>query len=100
MEVSDDEQQSQELLATKNVVCLRVLNDDFKPMMTTSMQELCWAGLKIDCFGLHNNEQETASMTPSCIPHKPLSCPITVLRNDIDAMMKKPQFSVYKGDVY
>ena len=84
--------QSQEISATENVVRLRVLNDDFKPMMT--------AGLKIDCFGLRNNAQETASTTPSCMPHWPLSCPITVLCHDIDAAIKKLQFSVYRGDVY
>ena len=69
-------------------------------MMTASIQELRRAGLKIDCFGLRNNAQETTSTTPSCIPHKPLSCPITVLCHDIDAAMKKLQFSVYRGDVY
>ena len=69
-------------------------------MMTASIQELRRAGLKIDCFGLRNNAQETASTTPSFMPHKPLSCPITVLCHDIDAAMKKLQFSVYRGDVY
>ena len=81
---------------TENVVRLRVVNDDFKPMMTASIQELHRAGLKIGRFGLRNNAQETASTTPSCMPHKPLSCPITVLCHDIDTAMKKLQFSVYR----
>ena len=69
-------------------------------MMTASIQELRRTDLKIDCFGLRNNAQETASTTPSCMPHKPLSCPITVLCHYIDAAMKKLQFSVYRADVY
>ena len=65
MEGSDDEQQSQEISATKNEIRLRMLNDDFKPMMFASMQELPRAGLKIDCCGLRNNAHETTSTTPS-----------------------------------
>ena len=95
MEVSDDEQQSQEISATENVVRLRVFKDDFKPMMFPSMQELPRAGLKIDCFGLRNNEQETASTTPSCMPQKPLSCAITVLYHDSDAAIKKLPFIAF-----
>ena len=99
IDISDDEQ-SQEMLSTENVVRVRVLREEFKPMMTTSIRELRRAGLKIDCFGLHENESSTPGVEIPCTPHKPLSCPLTVLCNDIHAAMKKLQFSVYRGDVY
>ena len=98
-DISDDEQ-SQEMLSTENVVRVRVLREEFKPMMTTSIRELRRAGLKIDCFGLHENESSTPEVEIPCTPHKPLSCPLTVLCNDIHAAMKKLQFSVYLGDLY
>ena len=88
------------MLSTENVVRVRVLREEFKPMMTTSIRELRRAGLKIDCFGLHENESSTPGVEIPCTPHKPLSCPLTVLCNDIHAAMKKLQFSVYRGDVY
>ena len=99
IDISGDEQ-SQEMLSTENVVRVRVLREEFKPMMTTSIRELRRAGLKIDCFGLHENESSTPGVEIPCTPHKPLSCPLTVLCNDIHAAMKKLQFSVYRGDVY
>ena len=99
IDICDDEQ-SQEMLSTENVVRVRVLREEFKPMMTTSIRELRRAGLKIDCFGLHENESSTPGVEIPCTPHKPLSCPLTVLCNDIHAAMKKLQFSVYRGDVY
>lgn len=99
IEVSDDEH-SQQLSATENVVRVRVLHDEFKPTMAASIQELRRAGLKIDCFGLHENADRTSSVALPCTPNKPLSCPITVLCNDIHAAMKKLHFGVYRGDVY
>ena len=36
IDTSDDEQ-SQEMLSTENVVRVRVLREEFKPMMTTSI---------------------------------------------------------------
>ena len=73
---NSDDEQSQEVSSTENVVRVRVLQEDFKPMMAASIQELRWAS------------------------HKPLSCPVTILCNDIHAAMKKLQFSVYQGGVY
>ena len=96
---SDGEEDSEDSSVTENVVRLQVLHDDFKPMLSTSIQELRRAGLKIDCFGLRENTQEATSTTQTCTPNKPLSCPITVLCHDIDAAMKKLQFCVYRGDV-
>ena len=86
---SDGEEDSEDSSVTENVVRLQVLHDDFKPIMSTSIQELRRAGLKIDCFGLHENTQEATSTTQTCTPNKPLSCLITVLCHDIDAAMKK-----------
>ena len=59
IDISDDEQ-SQEMLSTENVVRVRVLREEFKPMMTTSIRELRRAGLKIDCFGLHAMKTKAA----------------------------------------
>ena len=78
----------------------RVLLDEFKPMMAASIQELRRAGLKIDCFGLHEDTDRMLSVALPSMLNKPLSCPITVLCNDICAAMKKLHFSVYRGDVY
>ena len=91
---------SQQLSATENVVRVRVLIGEFKPMMTASIQELRRAGLKIDCFGLNENADRTTSLALPSTLNKPLSCPITVLCNDICAALKKLHFSVYRGDVY
>ena len=55
IEVSDDEH-SQQLSATENVVRVQVLLGEFKPMMAASIQELRRAGLKIDCFGLSDRK--------------------------------------------
>ena len=54
-----------------------------------SIQELRRAGLKIDCFGLHENADRTSGVALPITLNKPLSCPITVLCNDICAAMKK-----------
>ena len=99
IEVSDDGH-SQQLSATENVVHVRVLLGEFKPMMAASIQELRRAGLKIDCFGLNENADRTTSLAVPSMLNKPLSCPITVLCNDICAALKKLHFSVYRGDVY
>ena len=96
IEVSEDEH-SQQLSATENVVRVRVLLDEFKPMMAPSIQELRRAGLKIDCFGLHEDADRTSSVALPSTLNKPLSCPITVLCNDICAAIKKLHFSVYRG---
>jgi len=60
-----------------------VLLDEFKPTMASSIQELRRAGLKIDCFALHEDSDRTSSVTLPSTLNKPLSCPITVLCNDI-----------------
>ena len=77
-DTSDDEQ-SQEMLSTENVVRVQVLREEFKPMMTTSIRELRRAGLKIDCFGLHGNESSTPGVEILCTRHKPSSCPLSSL---------------------
>ena len=99
IDISDDEQ-SQEMLSTENVVRVRVLREEFKPMMTTSIWELRRPGLKIDCFGPQGKEISVPGIEIPYTPHKPLSCPLSVLRNDIHAAMKKLQFSVYRGHVH
>ena len=99
IDISDDEQ-SQEMLSTENVVRVRVVREEFKPMMTTSIRELRRPGLKIDCFGPHGKEISVPGIEIPYTPHKPLSCPLSVLRNDIHAAMKKLQFSVYRGHVH
>ena len=99
IEISGDEQ-SQEVSSTENVVRVRVLHEDFKPMIAASIQELRRAGLKVDCFGLRENEHSTSNLSLPCTPHKPLSCPVTIFCNDIHAAMEKLQLSVYRRDVY
>ena len=99
IEFSNDDQ-SKVISATENVVRIRVLHEDFKPLMAASIRELRRAGLKIDCFGLDDNVQRTSSVTLPNTLHKPLSCQVTVLCNDIQAAMKKLQFTAYRGDVY
>ena len=76
-----DGKQSQEILSTENVLRVRVLREEFKPMMTTSIRELRRAGLKIDCFGRHGNKKSTPGVQTPLTTHKPLSCPVTVLCN-------------------
>ena len=56
-----------------------MLHEDFKPMMAASIQELRRAGVKVDCFGLRDNEHSTSSVSLPCTPHKPLSYPVTIL---------------------
>ena len=99
IEFSNDDQ-SKVISATENVVRIRLLYEDFKPLMAASIRELRRADLKIDCFGLYDNMQRTSSMTLPNTLHKPLGCQVTVLCNDIQAAMKKLQLSAYRGDVY
>ncbi|CAH3146185.1 unnamed protein product [Porites lobata] len=75
------------MLSTENVVHVRVLREEFKPMMTTIYPRIA-------------PRCSTPGVEIPCTPHKPLSCLLTVLCNDIHAAMKKLQFSVYRGDVY
>ena len=58
----NDDEHSQQLSATENVFRVRVLLGEFKPMMAASIQELRRAGLKIDCFGLNENNDRTTSL--------------------------------------
>ena len=75
-----DDKQFQE-----NVLRVRVLREEFKPMMTTSIRsELRRAGLKIDCSGLYGHKNSIPGVETPWTTHKPLSCPVTVLCNDID----------------
>ena len=72
IEVSDDEH-SQQLSATENVVRVRVLLGEFKPMMAASIQELRRAGLKINCFGLSENADRTTSLALPSTLNKPVN---------------------------
>ena len=78
----------------------RVIHDNFKKMMATSIQELGRAGLRIDCFEIGDNSERRSSSEPPSMPNKPLSCPVTVLCNDINKAVRKLQFSVSRGEVY
>ena len=69
-------------------------------MMAASIQELSRAGLKIDCFGSHEDADRASSVALPSTLNKPPSCPITNLCNDICAAMKKLHFSLYREDVY
>lgn len=92
----DIPEEYQESALTENVVRLRVVLESFQTMMTASVSELRRAGLVLDTFGLDNKLQSTSQSALSDRPHKPLSCPITVLCNDIQIVMKKLQYAVYQ----
>ena len=53
----------------------------------------------LDVFGLDDNFP-SASQKMSNAPHKPLSCPITVLCNDVQVVMGKLNYAFHRGDVY
>ena len=69
-------------------------------MMTKSALELRRAGLKIDTFGLDDSTAAAATETSKPSLNKPLSCPITVLCNDIQLALKKLHYITYRGEVY
>ena len=96
----DFREESQESAPTENVVRLRVVLESFQTMMAASVSELRRAGLVLDTFGFDNNLQSTSQTALPDPPHKPLSCPVTVLCNDIQIVMKKLQYAVYRGEVY
>jgi len=96
----DFHEESQESAPTENVVRLRVVLESFQTMMAASVSELRRAGLVLDTFGFDNNLQSTSQTALPDPPHKPLSCPVTVLCNDIQIVMKKLQYAVYRGEVY
>ena len=94
--------QSQDQSApSENVVRLRVVLENFKPMMTSTVKELRRAGLLLDTFGLDINlPNESQPALPEQAPHKPLSCQITVLCNDIQLVLRKLNYAVFRGEVY
>ena len=47
----------------------------------------------LDVFGLDDNLPSTSQKMPDA-PHKPLSCPITVLCNDVQVVMGKRSVSL------
>ena len=92
--------QSQESAPSENVVRLRVVLENFKPMMKSAVKELRRAGLLLDIFGLDMNLQSTSQPTFSEPPHKPLSCQITVLCNDIQLVLRKLNYAIFRGEVF
>ena len=98
----DINSQSQDQSApSENVVRLRVVLENFKPMMTSTVKELRRAGLLLDTFGLDINlPNESQPAWPEQALHKPLSCKITVLCNDIQFVLRKLNYAVYRGEVY
>ena len=97
----DINSQSQDQSApSENVVRLRVVLENFKPMMTSTVKELRRAGLLLDTFGLDINLTNESLALPEQAPHKPLSCRITVLCNDIQLVLRKLNYAVYRGEVY
>ena len=92
--------QSQESAPSENVVRLRVVLENFKPVMKSAVKELRRAGLLLDIFGLDMNLQSTSQPTFSEPPHKPLSCQITVLCNDIQLVLRKLNYAIFRGEVF
>ena len=94
--------QTQDSAPSENVVRLRVVLENFKPMMTSSVKELRCAGLLLDTFGLDMNLPNASQ--PSTLSdqstHRPLSCQITVLCNDIQLVLRKLKYAIYRGEVY
>ena len=74
--------------------------ENFKPMMKSAVKELRRAGLLLDIFGLDMNLQSTSQPTFSEPPHKPLSCQITVLCNDIQLVLRKLNYAIFRGEVF
>jgi len=69
-------------------------------MMTNSVLELRRSGLKFDAFGLDDSVTAAATQATKSSLNKPLSCPITILCNNIQLAMKKLHFVTYRGGVY
>ena len=94
--------QSQESSPSENVLRLRVVLENFKTMMTSSVKELRRAGLLLDTFGLDMNLPSSTSQPTwsEDAPHKPLSCQITVLCNDIQLILRKLNYAIYRGEIY
>lgn len=53
----------------------------------------------MDTFGIDGNLPST-SQTTTVPPLKALSCPIAVLCNDIQIVLRKLKYAVYRGEVY
>lgn len=71
--------------------------------LTIAARELQSAGLRVDCFGL--DEESSTTVTgqhgvDSTPINKPLSCPVTVLCNDIQLVMEKLQYAVHQGEIF
>lgn len=88
---------------TESVVRLRVKDPRMKARLITASRELRLAGLLMDAFGLDEEDLCTDiqdTQENCCAPNKPLSCPVTVLCNDIQLAMKKLQYAVHQGEVF
>ena len=98
----DMDNQTQESAPSENVVRLRVVLENFQPMMTSSVKELRCAGLLLDTYGLDMNLPNASQ--PSTLSdqstHRPLSCQITVLCNDIQLVLIKLKYAIYRDEVY
>ena len=58
--------------------------------MKSTVKGLCYAGLLLDIFGLDIDFQSISQPTFSEPLHRPLSCKIPTLYNNIQLVLRKP----------
>ena len=81
---------------TENVVCITLLNTSFQQSLTSAVEKMIEAKLRLDKFGF-NSTETTAT---SGIEEKHLSDKLTILVNDITIAMKKLNYASYREKVY
>ena len=86
---------------SENVVrlCIARQESPFKSQLQVALRNLRKAGLHIDCFDL-DERTDSPSGTSETTVSKPLSCPATVLCNDIELMMSRLGYAANRGDIY
>ena len=72
----------------------------FKPIMKSTVKGLCCAGLLLDIFRLDIDFQSISQPTFSEPPHRPLSCKIPALYNNIQLVLRKPNSTLFCREIF
>ena len=81
---------------TENVVRITLINTSFQQSLTSAIEKMIEAKLRLDKFGFNSTE----TTTTSGVEEKHLSDKLTILVNDITIAMKKLNYASYRGKVY
>ena len=75
---------------------ITLINTSFQQSLTSAIEKMIEAKLRLDKFGFNSTETTTASG----VEEKHLSDKLTILVNDITIAMKRLNYASYRGKVY